>query len=277
MRFARIWPALLMAASAGPLCLAQEPAAQQPVAKNAPVARSPLVDARCETHLRKMAEHLKSLKSFSFEAEVLYDEAGDGGQKLLFGRRISGDLVRPDRAKGTAHDDQYTKSYWYDGKAVTVLDVDAKTYSRVDAPDTIDAMFDTMATRYALVLPFGDLLVSDPLPMLVTNVESGRYVGMHKIAGVDCHHLAFTQPNVDWQIWIDGGEHPFPRRLAITYKNANGSPQYIATFVKWDAAAKFADDHFKFVAPSDAQAVEMQPLEEPAGAATDEKTNKEEQ
>jgi len=33
------------------------------------------------------------------------------------------------------------------------------------------------------------------------------------VEGVRCDNLAFRAPNVDWQIWIQEGPEPLPRKL----------------------------------------------------------------
>ena len=40
-----------------------------------------------------------------------------------------------------------------------------------------------------------------------------------------CHHLAFEQATIDWQLWIDAGKDPLPRKLVITYKTEDEVPQ----------------------------------------------------
>ena len=44
--------------------------------------------------------------------------------------------------------------------------------------------------------------------------------------GVACHHLAFQTPEVDGEIWIEDGPKPLPRRLLLTDKSVEGSPQW---------------------------------------------------
>ncbi len=57
-------------------------------------------------------------------------------------------------------------------------------------------------------------------------VQRGEYLGIHEAAGVPCHHLAFEQATIDWQLWIDAGKDPLPRKLVITYKTEDEVPQY---------------------------------------------------
>ena len=45
-------------------------------------------------------------------------------------------------------------------------------------------------------------------------VLTGEYVGVTELSGVRCHHLAFRSGDVDWQIWIEDGDKPLPRKTA---------------------------------------------------------------
>ena len=59
--------------------------------------------------------------------------------------------------------------------------------------------------------------------------------------GVNCHHLAFTQENVDWQVWIQDGPQPFIRKFVITHKNEPGAPEFTALITHWDLTQRIAD------------------------------------
>jgi hypothetical protein len=38
------------------------------------------------------------------------------------------------------------------------------------------------------------------------------------VIGVECDHLAFRNADTDWQIWIESGAKPIPRKYVITSK-----------------------------------------------------------
>jgi hypothetical protein len=40
--------------------------------------------------------------------------------------------------------------------------------------------------------------------------DGGSYIGREEVGGSVTHHLAFRNPNVDWQIWIRDGQQPLP-------------------------------------------------------------------
>jgi hypothetical protein len=262
--------AILSLAAVAATGLAQEtPSRMQPVGEPGAaadaVAAGPL-DAAADEALRRMSEYLSSLKSFRLVSQNTFDVLDLDGQKLQYTRRLAVDVRRPNRMRGEAIGDDWDKAYWYDGSSVSILDRREKVYSTVPAPDTIDRMFDHMFDRYGLTVPTADLLFNDVYDTLMRGVVAGRHVGMHYVGERLCHHLAFRQNAIDWQIWIDDDEQrPLPRKLVVTYKQTEGSPQFTSVFIDWDVKRPFDDKHFKFEAPEDAFPVETQPLDEPIG------------
>lgn len=88
-------------------------------------------------------------------------------------------------------------------------------------------------------------------------VIRGEYLGLQKAAGVPCHHLAFEQETIDWQIWIDAAQPRLPRKLAIAYKAEPGEPQYVVVIHKWNLAPAFPEGLFDFEPPEGATKMEL--------------------
>ena len=59
------------------------------------------------------------------------------------------------------------------------------------------------------------------------------------------HHLAFRTAKVDWQIWIEDGRAPLPRKLVITYKLVPGAPVFRLELSDWDVSARLPDATFE--------------------------------
>ena len=229
-----------------------------PAAPSAPAARS--VEPRAEQELRKMGEYLAKLPHFALEAEETFDELPDGElrRQLTNVRRVA--VERPNQLAADATGDTLNRAAWYDGKTVTVLDKEHNVYATIEAPATIDATFDKLQDEYGVVLPLADLLYADPYAVLRAGVSYGRYLGLHQAAGVACHHLAFSQETIEWQIWIDAGDKPLPRKLVISYVDEPGEPQYSAVIRRWNLDAKVPDGLFTFEAPEGAQKIDAQAM-----------------
>jgi hypothetical protein len=230
--------------------------AQQPAPGPSSAARPRSVEPRAEQELRKMGESLAKLPHVALEAEETFDELPDGElrRQLTNVRRVA--VERPNHVAADATGDTLNRAAWYDGRTVTVLDKETNVYATIEAPATIDATFDKLEDEYGVVLPLADLLYADPAAVLMAGVTYGRYLGLHLAAGVECHHLAFSQPTIEWQIWIDAGDKPLPRKLVISYVGEPGEPQYSAVIRRWTIDAKVPEGLFTFEAPEGAQKVD---------------------
>ena len=128
------------------------------------------------------------------------------------------------------------------------------------APPTVDAMLDMLTDQYGLNAPASDLLYADPCAALLDNVQVGDLVGTHLAAGKACRHLAFTQKNADWQLWVENGRQPVPRKLVINDKERMGWPQYAVTFLDYDFHPRLPSGLFTFVPAKDARQIDFLPL-----------------
>jgi hypothetical protein len=100
-----------------------------------------------------------------------------------------------------------------------------------------------------------DLLYSRPETMLLSDDTKGGYVETQKVEGIDCHHLSFTTPGVDWELWLPTQGDPLPKRLKVTEKKQKGSPVIDVTFSNWNLAASAPDDTFKPKVPQDYEGI----------------------
>jgi hypothetical protein len=242
------------------LLLAPAAAAQEP--PPAPPASAPArsVEARADEELKKMGAFLASLPRFALEAEETFDELPDGQlrRQLTNVRRVA--VERPNHAAADATGDTLNRASWYDGRTVTVLDKEHNVYATIDAPATIDATLDKLADDYGIEQPLTDFIFADPYAVLMAGVTYGRYLGLHLAAGVPCHHLAFAQETIEWQIWIDAGDKPLPRKLVISYVDEPGEPQYSAVIRRWNLDSKAPEGLFTFEAPEGAQKIDAQAM-----------------
>ena len=230
-----------------------------------------LVDARADALVRQMSERLASAEAFALEAEELYDEVPEHSprRQLTSTRHVA--IRRPNRLIGDTSGDAVNRSFWYDGKVFAVLDKEQHRWAGGTVPPTVDAALDWIFEQTGTVVPLSDFLYADSYQRLMGDVQRGEYLGVHEAAGVPCHHLAFEQATIDWQLWIDAGKDPLPRKLVITYKTEDEVPQYSVTIRKWNLAPRLPDELFVFTPPEGSSRVDVPALarraEPPAGGA----------
>lgn len=226
----------------------------------APPAGSNRVDPDAAQALRKMADTLDGASAYRFRVSAVTDRPTETGQLAQFHRTSEITVARPDRVYERTDADEGDWSAWYDGNNLTVLARDTNVYATEDVPGRIDRMLDHMADEYGLVMPMADLMAGGTYDSLLANVESGSYIGLHTVGDRPCHHLLMRQENIDWQIWIDAGQPPVPRKLVITFKQEPGQPQYVATTDEWDFSPDISPARFEFTPPADAKAISMPDL-----------------
>ena len=215
-------------------------------------ADQPAVDPRADRVLRAMGDYLKNARAFSFRVDEVFDEILEGDTKVQFGVRNEIAVRRPNGIRANSEGDLGRERFWYDGKQIVLMDYDAMRFRRAAAPDTIDAALDYAAENLDLNAPLSDLVYSDPYQILIENVETGSYLGIHHVRGRSAHHLLFTQAGIDWQVWIADDWVPVPLKVVITYKNVQHSPQFIAWLSHWEFAPYLPDSLFTFDAPEGA-------------------------
>jgi hypothetical protein len=230
-----------------------------PVRAQEKMADNPNLAPKATAVMKQMGKCLAAARQFSFEARDMVDYVLDDGQKIQIslGQKIC--VRRPDRVYAEAKGDLEDAQYWYDGRQLSMFDRAENRYATLEVPSTIDEMFDFLAAEYGMTFPLCDLVFSDPYNAVMPRVRTGMYVGLHQVDGVPCHHLAFRQEGVDWQIWIQESDPPVPRKLVISYTELPGDPQYIAFLDDWNLNATVPDAKFRFTPPPGAEKTELTP------------------
>jgi hypothetical protein len=118
-------------------------------------------------------------------------------------------------------------------------------------------MLEDLNQKFGYTPPLADFYFSDPYKILTEDVQSGTYVGIGSVGDTKCHHLAFRQKTLDWQIWIEEGDKPLVRKLVITYKREAEAPDFTAIFAKWETNENFPEGTFDFKAPADARKIDF--------------------
>jgi hypothetical protein len=221
------------------------------------------VAGKADELLRKMGQTLAAAGSFSFSAHAIVDQVQPDGQKVQFAKNQKVWLRRPDKLAADVTGDAEELQFRYDGKQIGLYNARTNSWGAAGAPPKIEGTLDMLAQKYGMVLPLADLAFADPYKCLIEQVRSGEYVGTGYVFDTRCHHLAFRQASVDWQIWIDEGEKPLPRKVVITFKDSPAHPQYTAFLSDWKLGADLDDATFELRPPASAKKVEFAPATQP--------------
>ncbi len=210
----------------------------------------PVIDPQADELMRRMCDYLAQAQTFSVTAEVWQDVQLDSGQQVQAGRTVDLQVRRPNRFHAEVHSTRHSRGLYYDGTSITLLDRVHNLYGTVPAPATLDDALDVASERFGITLPLEDIIVSDPYQSGMGKVTSGILLGPVTVLGVACEHLAFSLGTVDWQLWIEQGARPVPRKIVITYKDEEGTPEYAAILSNWDFQTTLPDNLFTFEPPA---------------------------
>ena len=217
----------------------------------------PEVEPEADKLLQKMSSYLSGLERFSVQAENIIEVVVGAGEKIQFIHPASLSVQRPNKMYAERRAVSAGQTFYYDGETLTLHDKGQNYFASVDAPPTIEESLDLAAQHLGLFAPAGDLLYRDPYKVLMSDVFAGMYVGMSIVGNRNCHHLIFFGNEVDWQIWIEDGDQPLPKKFVITSKWITGAPQFTVTMNSWDLNPKFDDGLFKFTPSTEAQKIDF--------------------
>ncbi|BDU18157.1 DUF2092 domain-containing protein [Lysobacter auxotrophicus] len=225
-------------------------------AASSAIATAPAVQPEAVAALERMSAYLRGLKQFGLHADTTIDLVTDDEQKLQFPGTLDYKVRAPDRLYIGMKTDRKERELFYDGKTLTVYGPRNKLYAQTPAPPTIAALLGAAEDRYGIELPLADLFLWGTAKAPTSSLRSAAYVGPARIDGSVTDQYAFRQDGVDWQIWIEAGDKPLPRRLVITTTADPAQPQYASTLT-WNTNAKVRDADFAFVPPKDAHRIEF--------------------
>jgi hypothetical protein len=221
---------------------------------------TPAIDPQTEKILQALnAQKKKDIKA-SIEVADTMDEVLKTGEKIQYSHVRTLKVSEPKQFWIESTGDITNTTIWKDDKTFTLLDRTNNVYSQVAAPGTIDETMDMLVDKYGVTTPLADLLTDDLYSVLMKNAKTCRYLGLHYADGIKCHHIAATQKNIDWQIWVDAGDVPQLRKIVITYKQRPGSPQYVAVLKTFKELDQVPEDTFTFKAPEGAKKISFLPV-----------------
>jgi hypothetical protein len=238
-----------------------------------PVFAAEDINPHADEILRSMSNFLAGTKAFSVSADTSNEILTLEGQKLQFNSHSNLIVERPSGFLVNRQGRFADVALFFDGAALTLYGKTLNAYVQKDVPGTLDDAIHAIERETSLSIPGADLLLSDPYAALSSDVTSSGYYGKAYIGGVECDHLAFRTPTVDWQLWVKAGDEPLPMKYVITTKWMTGAPQYSVRLSDWNIKPVIAPGRFNFSVPTGAVKVEALPVDE-AGEITVQQENK---
>lgn len=210
--------------------------------------------------LKEMSDYVGSLKSigltFDSDIEIITPQL----EKIQFTNSGEALLQRPDKLRAHRISGHADVSMFFDGKSVKVYEKHVNGYARFDAPGNVDQLIHMLIEGHGVALPGADLLLTDSFEVFSADIMEAKLIGTGIIDGVECDHLAFRNFDTDWQLWVETGKNPVPRKLVITSKTMNSAPQYKLRIKSWKTDVETSTNDFTFTPPADAKKLDHNAL-----------------
>ncbi len=232
------------------------------VATQARAQPTPSIDPDAIAALNKVGTYLRELKAFQIRAAITSEEVLEDGQKVAADSAADLLVEKPNKMRLEASGDRQNRLFLYDGKTFTLSAQRMNMYATVPAPATLAELVDKLQEKFDIELPLVDMFYWGTERSQIGQITSAIDFGPSSIDGVTCEQFAFRQPGVDWQLWIQQGDYPLPRKLLISTLEDEARPQYTAVYT-WNLAPSFNDTAFVFEAPKDASKISFAEVKPP--------------
>jgi len=210
--------------------------------------------------LKAMSDYLASQKTialtFDSDVEVITPEV----EKIQFASSGKMLLSRPDKLRVSRTGGYADVEIVFDGKTISALGKNINSFTQMEAAGSIDQLVGKLRDMNILSAPGADFLGTHVFEELMSGVIEAKHIGLGVIDGIECEHLAFRNRDIDWQIWIEAGARPIPRKYVITSKGIGAAPQYTLRIKDWKTDAPAAADAFAFTPPPGANKVALEAL-----------------
>lgn len=231
--------------------------AQEQAKTQAPVRR---IDTVAVAILDRMSKVIGELSSASVTIKANYDitsrdlgliKHSDEEQLFLHG---------PDKLLWMTDGDRGSRDFYFDGQKLSYYSHDKNQYGQIEASMNIVEMIDTVNKLYGIDFPAADFLYPTFVDDILSDSKELVYLGMTKVDGKDCYHIAGKAADKTFQFWICADAFSLPIKMVIVYTSREMNPQYEATLTDWKVNPNLPDALFDFSIPHKATRVKLLPM-----------------
>jgi len=185
----------------------------------------------------------------------------DSGQRVDIHVSAGVTISRPNRLRAERKGDLVSQVFYYDGKSLSLYNPDANVYATEPAPQTVEGALDFARESLGLLVPAADLVYRNAYPLLMEGVTAATVVGKSVIRGVTCDHLAFSRPDVAFQVWVADHGQPLPCKYVVTDTAGSARLSVSTVMSDWAVGTAVAETNFTFVPPEGASGITFMRLD----------------
>lgn len=224
--------------------------------------QAPKIDPVAVQLLQGMTDYMVALEQFSVHTQNNYEDELASGQRVDYDVSANVIISRPDKLYAERTGEQLSQVFYYDGKTLTLSNPSDGVAASEPAPDTIEGMLDYTREELGLYVPIADLVYQNTFTLLTENISSAIVLGKTDIGGVSCQHLAFSRPDVDFQVWVADSEQPLPCKYVVTDKSTSALISTTSVMSDWDFKPSVSDSSFSFMPAEETMAISFLPLDD---------------
>jgi hypothetical protein len=259
---AKLWRIASTFAFLSPLILAPafgQEKAPEPAKEATPATPAKVMEQGALDLLKKMSAKLAATPEFVVRTRSSTEAPGGTGQFLTFFTEAVVAVKRPNKLSAEIRGDAPPFDFYFNGEKMTAYEPTHKLYATTDAPKTIDELVPFAAKTAGILLPFEDVLYSDPYAELTRDITSAFYAGYSVIRGTRCEHVALAAPGITGEIWIDA-KTDLPCQIAGILPDVQGAPRFMVEYYDWKLKPKLPDHLFTFAKPQGAEPMDFRAL-----------------
>lgn len=211
----------------------------------------PAVEPEALAALTRMGKFLQTLQSFRVKGDASTEDVLGQDLKVRSDSASTMDVTRPDHVRAEQNSDRRHRLVVYDGKTFTVYSKSSGYYAQAPMAGTVYELANRLEGEYPVQLPLLDLFAWADDQAKRPEIRMARVVGFATIRGVACDQYVFREEGRDWQVWIQRGAQPLPRRLVVTVTSKPPRPQYSADY-DWTLNPQIAATTYQFTPPASA-------------------------
>jgi len=221
----------------------------------------PAVEPEAIAALTRMGKFLQTVQSFRVKGDASTEEVLGQDLKVEHDTVSSMEVTRPDHVRAEQASDRRHRLVVYDGKTFSVYSKSSGYYAQAPMSGTVYELGNRLEKDYPVQLPLLDLFAWADDQAKPPEIRMARVVGFATIHGVACDQYVFRQDGQDWQVWIQRGAQPLPRRLVVTVTSQPSRPRYSADY-EWTLNPQVAAASYQFTPPAGAVSVPLARVKE---------------
>lgn len=223
-----------------------------------PIANEGMIEDEAVEALRQMSSYLMTASTIQIVSNGSLDVVTNSGQRIQLDGKTTYKVRKPAGFVIDYESDIKSRRFIYDGKNFTIYSPKLGFYSTVAAPASNREVLTTIYDKFGIALPLEDLFRwnDESGAARIQSLRAAYNVGAATIDGVVTEHYAFREDDVDWEVWIEQGDRPVPRKLVIVDRHDPAKPTFIAR-LQWTLNPAFTDNDFAFVPDANAKKIQI--------------------